>query len=187
MATNDDDTLTRRGTRPLSPSEMINGIAAQRPHRQPWELNQIDADPPSPDHEPQPPPKKSDPLPRPGDKYRAHARFLNRLSADQRLIHFVLKDFTSEGFAYADLRRLRVLPAADPGQGPVLLLRFVEAEITDVRIEGRNLEDIHYWIGEGAMPWVWEQPDGFRLGDDKAAVITRITIGEAKRRMSGDG
>ena len=45
-----------------------------------------------PEAEFQPPPKKSDPLPRPGDAYRAHARFLNRLSTDPKLIHFVAKD-----------------------------------------------------------------------------------------------
>ena len=41
------------------------------------------------DQDYQPPAKKSDPLPKPGDTYRACARFLNRLSTDQRLIHFV--------------------------------------------------------------------------------------------------
>lgn len=54
-----------------------------------------------------PPPKKSDPLPRPGDAYRACARFLNRLSSPQRLIHFVDKECWAEGYAYSDLRRCR--------------------------------------------------------------------------------
>ena len=85
---------------------------------------------------PQTPAKKSDPLPKPGDPYRAHARFLNRLHADTPMIFFVLKDFSYEGFRYSDLRRLRWLPASKPGQGPSLLLRFVEADITDVTIEG---------------------------------------------------
>jgi hypothetical protein len=129
----------------------------------------------------QPPPKKSDPLPRPGDKYRACARFMNRLHADQRLIHFVDAECWCEGFAYTDLRRVRWLPPAGEGGGPVLELRFVEAAITDVRIEGRNLEDIHHWISEGTLPWVWEQPRGFKTRDDKAMVITRIEIKEAER------
>jgi hypothetical protein len=128
----------------------------------------------------QPPAKKSDPLPKPGDAYRAHARFLNRLSVEQRLIHFVDRECWYEAFAYSDLRRVRWLPPVDEGGGPVLELRFVEAETTNVRIEGRNLEDIEYWIGEGTMPWVWEQPRGFKTRDDKAVVITRLTLQKAE-------
>ena len=70
-------------------------------------------------------------------------------SVDQRLIHFVDKDCWCEGFAYSDLRRVRWALPVGEGSGPALELRFVEAVITDVRIEGRNLEDIHYWISEG--------------------------------------
>jgi hypothetical protein len=140
----------------------------------------------NPANAPAPPPKKSDPLPRPGDAYRAHARFLSQLSSEPKLLHFVRGDFTCEGFRYTDLRRLRWLAADKPGQGPAIVLRFVEAEITDVRIDGRHLDDVHHWIGEGLMPWLWEQPPGFHTRDDAATVITRITISEAKRRMSGD-
>lgn len=129
----------------------------------------------------QPPAKKSDPLPRPGDAYRACARFLNRLSTEQRLIHFVDKDGWAEGFAYSDLRRVRWIKGDDPASGPVLVLRFIEAVITDVRVEGRNLEDIHYWISEGVMPWIWEQPAGFKTRDDRAVVITRITFDVKER------
>ena len=56
------------------------------------------------------------------------------------------------------------------------LCRFVEAVITDVVIEGRNLEDVHHWVSEGAMPWLWEQPAGFKTRDDHAVVVTRITF-----------
>jgi hypothetical protein len=141
---------------------------------------------PEPDGQ-QTPAKKSDPLPQPGDPYRAHARFLNRLVADTPLIYFVLGDFSHEGFRYSDLRRLRWKAASKPGQGPSLLLRFVEAEITDVEIEGIRLIDVEHWIGLGVMPWVWEKPPGFKVHESNAAVITRITIGEAKGRMSGEG
>jgi hypothetical protein len=124
----------------------------------------------------QPPAKKSDPLPKPGDAYRAHARFLNRLSVEQRLIHFVDRECYYQAFPYSDLRGVRLVPPVEEGGGPVLELQFVAAEITDVRIEGRNLEDIEYWIAEGTMPWVWEQPKGFKTRDDKAVVITRLTL-----------
>ena len=138
-------------------------------------------EPEAPEAEYQPPPKKSDPLPRPGDAYRAHARFLNRLVSDPKLIHFVAKDYTCAGYSYADLRRVNWLPAGEPGGGPVLVLRFVEAVITEVRLTGRNLDDLHYWISEGCMPWVWERPDGFRSRDDAATVITGIAFNEVER------
>lgn len=124
----------------------------------------------------QPPPKKSDPLPKPGEPYRACARFLSRLGGDQRMIHFVKSNFDCEGFAYSDLRRVRWIASDDPGSGPVLVLVFVEAEVTEVRISGRNLDDIHYWISEGSMPWVWEQPKGFPTRDAAATVITDIRL-----------
>jgi hypothetical protein len=176
VASSDDDTLTRwPGQRTPLPSRIIatpRSLLAELSH------------PPNAEHagepETQAPAKKSDPLPRPGDPYRAHARFLNHMANAARMIHFVRGDFTCEGFCYSDLRRLRWLPASEPGSGPVLLLRFVEAEITEVRIEGRHLEDIHHWIGEGVMPWVWEQPAGIRARND-AAVITRITLGGAEQ------
>ncbi len=147
----------------------------------PPEPSRPTAVPDAPEEDYQSPPKKSDPLPRPGDAYRPHARFLNRLSADPKLIHFVTKDLTREGYCYSDLRRVSWLPADDPGDGPVLALRFVEAVVTEVRITGRNLDDLHYWISEGCMPWIWERPDGFRARDDAATVITGIAFQEIER------
>ena len=126
----------------------------------------------------QPPPKKSDPLPKPGDSYRPHARFMNRLGSDQKFIHFVHGDFICDGFTYHDLRRVRLLPPDQPGQIPTLVLRFIEAAITEVTIAGRNLDDLHYYISEGSMPWVWEQPKGFKPAHDLATVITSITFRE---------
>jgi hypothetical protein len=119
-------------------------------------------------------------LPKPGDRYVACARFLTRLHTEQRLIHFVDHQCRCERLAYSDLRRVRWLPPASEGGGPVLELRFVESVVTDVRIEGRNLEDIHHWISEGTMPWVWEKPSGFKTRDDKAVVITRIEVKQAE-------
>jgi hypothetical protein len=168
---------------------------------QPHEADQAGDPPPGtdtaheagePDH--RPPAKKSDPLPKPGDAYRACARFLNGLSVEQRFLHFVTKDFVSEGFAYSDLRRLRWVPGTDPGSGPAIELRFVESVTTDVRIEGRNLDDIHYRVAEGTMPWVCEQPRGFKTKDDNAVVITGFSFdrvdketGERVAQAGGNG
>ena len=71
-------------------------------------------------------------------------------------------------------------PTAAVGS-PVIELRFVEAVVTEVRIEGRNLEDIHYWISEGVMPWIWEQPKGFKPREDGVPVITGITMTEGEK------
>src|SRR4051795_10724145 len=102
-----DETLlrSRAGIKPrsLSPSE----IGEARPV--PGSFREPEPAAPSPVKDPdyQPPHKKSDPLPRPGDAYRACARFLNRLSVEQKLLHFVTRNFACEGYAYSDLRRLR--------------------------------------------------------------------------------
>ena len=127
----------------------------------------------------QEPAKKFDPLPQPGEPYRACARFGDRLQEEQKLLHFVLKDGTLEGFAYSDLRRVRLVQGDHPGASPVLILRFVEAAITDVEIRGRHLRNIHHYISLGVMPWVWEFP-GNDFEDEKMPVITRISITAAK-------
>ena len=129
----------------------------------------------------QPPPKKSDPIPKPGDRYRPHAQFMNRLGGDERLIHFIHGDFTCDGFTNHDLRRVRLERSSQPGQSPVLVLRFIEAVVTEVTIDGRNLDDLHYYISEGLMPWVWEQPKGFKPASDLATVITSITFRELEK------
>lgn len=141
----------------------------------------LETGPGEPEEEFQPPPKKSDPLPKPGDPYRACARFLNRLNTEQRLIHFVDKDCWAEAFAYSNLRRVRWVQGDDPADGPVLVLRFIETAITDVYVEGRNVEDIHHWISESVMPWIWEQPKGFKTRNDSAVVVTRITFRKVER------
>ena len=163
-----------------SPGELADDRELDLPDRRRDSRPEPETLPEAGEQDYQPPPKKSDPLPRPGDAYRAHARFLNRLHVDQRLIHFVDKDCWCEGYAYSDLRRVRWAKPVGEGSGPVLELRFVESVITDVRIEGRNLEDVHHWISEGTMPWIWEQPTGFKTRDDNAVIITRITFKEVE-------
>lgn len=88
---------------------------------------------------------------------------------------------TADGPAYSDMRRIRWIRSDDLAGSPVLKLRFVEAVVTDVRVEGQNLEDIRHWIIEGTMPWIWEQPLGFRTRDDRVVVIARMTISEIDR------
>jgi hypothetical protein len=186
MAVDESLLRGRAGIKPrsLSPSEINDHVRAPAPEPVP----KTEPPPETAEADYQAPPKKSDPLPKAGDKeYRAQARFLNRLANEQRMIHFVTGECVYEGFAYSDLRRVRWLLPAEPGGSPVIELRFVEAVITDVRIEGRNLEDIHYWISEGVMPWVWEQPKRFNTRGDNTPVITRISIDEVKESSAQSG
>lgn len=113
------------------------------------------------------------PLPQPGDGYKAHARPDNKALLTLR---FLLKDSAVEGFSYSDLRRIRLLPSDKPGGGPVLVLRFVEAVIVEVRIEGRHLEAMHNYLGYHRIAWVRELPPGKMLGDGMAAAVTGISI-----------
>ncbi|AGA31713.1 hypothetical protein [Singulisphaera acidiphila] len=122
----------------------------------------------------------ADTLPLPGSAYQACSRVANK---PQITLHFLLANQSREGFAYADLRRIRLLPAADPGSGPELVLRFVEAEITDVRLIGRNLDMLYELLGRHAVGWVRQLPPkwDFSPKEAKAVVITGIEITTPKK------
>lgn len=123
-------------------------------------------------------PERDDPLPRPGDPYRANARNGNK---PELTLHFVLKDFTYEGFSYADFERVRLVPGDNPGGGPVLIVRFSGSVVTDVRIEGRHLHSLYHRIGLHGVSWVWEHPGPSDFADEAEPIIRRITIQEEKR------
>jgi hypothetical protein len=124
----------------------------------------------------QAPPKKSDPRPKPGDPYRAHALLLNRLAERELSISFVAKDCTPFGLEYSLLERVRFVRSLKAGTGLDLLLRFGGTEPLEVRIIGRNLQLVYDYIGNHTMPWVWERPDGRYAEHDAATVITAIII-----------
>ena len=121
---------------------------------------------------------KVDPLPRPGDAYRAAGRHGNK---PDLTIHFVMKDYSYEGFSYADLERVRLVPSEKPGSGPVLVLRFNGSVVTEAKIEGRLLHSLYHWIGLHRLPWVWEHPSPADFSDEKASVISRITFRQVER------
>jgi hypothetical protein len=123
-------------------------------------------------------PDKVDPLPRPGDAYRGHGRHGNK---PELTLHFVMKDYAYEGFSYADCERVRLVRSEKPGGGPVLIVRFNCSVITEVRIEGRHLHGLYNWIGLHRVPWVWEHPSPAEFADEKAMLISRITISHVER------
>jgi hypothetical protein len=120
----------------------------------------------------------SDPLPLPGESYRGHAR---RSDGPEPMIHFVLKDFSYEGFSYADCERVRLVRPEKPGGGPILIVRFSGSVITEALIEGRNLHSLYHAIGLHQMPWIWEHPAPADFTNDKATLIRRITFREVER------
>ena len=178
-----DETLIRNRSairpRTLSPGEIGENTGGEardspRPEFGHYRVAEPEDLPAGNEQDYQPPAKKSDPLPRTG-------RAIPGLCPiSQPAEHRSAADpFRDQGFRVRGVCLFR--PAAAPllafhapGSGPVIELRFVESVTTDVRIEGRNLDDIHYWISEGCMPWVWEQPKGFKSTAD--TVITRITF-----------
>jgi hypothetical protein len=114
-----------------------------------------------------------EPLPKPGDRYQASARTANK---PLLTLFFLLADQSEEGFSYADLRRVRIVAADKPGDGPVLVLKFVEALTTEVRITGRNLKDLPNLIGGHRIAWLREWPPKKDYIDPRATVITGIRI-----------
>lgn len=122
--------------------------------------------------------EKADPLPRPGDAYRANARHGNK---PEMTLHFISKDFAYEGFSYADFERVRLVPGDKPGSGPVLILRFNGSVVTDVRIEGRHLHSLYHWIGLHGVSWVWEHPGKADFAEDAEPVITKLSFHPVER------
>ena len=112
-------------------------------------------------------------LPQPGDPYQAYARPENK---SLLMLRFLLRDTSVEGFAYSDLRRTRMLPGDKPEDGPVLVLRFVEAVITEVRIEGRHLDLLADMLAYHRVAWLRELPPGKMHHEKNAAILTRITL-----------
>jgi hypothetical protein len=112
------------------------------------------------------------PLPSPGEPYKAYARPDNKALL---MLRFVLGDGSVAGFAYSDLRQIRILPGA-VGQGPVLMLRFVEAVITEVRVEGRLMDAPADLLAYHRVGWLRELPPGKMHPDKHATVFTRFTF-----------
>lgn len=114
-----------------------------------------------------------EPLPRAGDAYKAHSRYTNK---PELMLGLITGTAPLEVFAYSDLRRARLLPPRTPGGGPALWLKFVEVEITEVWIEGRNLMTLIDFLQQHRVRWLRECPQGKEPRDPDVAVITRIVL-----------
>lgn len=117
-------------------------------------------------------PERTDPLPRPGMPYVAHAR---RVSKPQMTLSFVGKDYLPDGYAYANMERVWMEQPEKEGSKPVLKARFYGSVVTEVTIEGRHLHTLYDAIAMHLMPWVWEHPSPRDFADENETVIRKIT------------
>ena len=123
-------------------------------------------------------PADSDALPRPGDAYQAHSRAANKMQA---MLCLIGMPPVQTCLAYSDLRWVGLLPPDKPGGGLTLLLRFIG--VADVRIEGRNLDELVEPLRRHCLMWLRLQlptrlPQG---GDDGAVVITGMSVKPVER------
>jgi hypothetical protein len=113
------------------------------------------------------------PLPGPGDPYKAYARPANQMLPTLVLL---LADASAKGFSYGNLDQVDLLTASDPGQGPVIALRFTSVIATEVRIMGRNLDFLYNLLGFHRIGWVRERSPSGDFIPEGETVITGITI-----------
>ena len=167
MAT--DDSLTR--SRPLSPSEIIRGLREIPTGR--TTMPEPDAAPESATTADVGDFDSLDALPKASDEYAAFGRAGNK---PLTTLYFMLKDGSWDGFAYANLERIRLTPASEAGGGNELVLRFAGSSATEVRLKGRNLAKLYNYLGQHRTPWVRELPSERDFQATSAAVVTAVAI-----------
>jgi hypothetical protein len=161
--------------RPLSPSEIAargrQGYAADDE----GSLDTLTEVRPEPATAPagQAMPERSDPLPRAGDAYKASARSATR---PQLTLFLVGKDYLPDGFAYANLERVRLIASEDPISGPNVVLRFTGSVVTEVVIEGRHLSSLANNLGLHVLPWLWQHPNPSDFANEHEPLIRKITL-----------
>ena len=95
-----------------------------------------------------------DTIPQPGDDYTAIARPGNK---PEPMLCFILRDQSLEIFSYGNLTRVR---QRFVGAGQLVTLRFVEAVITEVQVEGLGLHDLAPHLRQHRIPWIRASPPG---------------------------
>ena len=90
----------------------------------------------------------------------------------------MLKDGFSKGYAWSNFDSVDTAPGDKPGRGPVLVVRFVGLEPTELRISGINLGKLHACIGRQRIAWIRERPSkrGFDREDCPPEVIESIAV-----------
>lgn len=113
-------------------------------------------------------------LPRAGDPYVAHSRQSN---GPETTLYCIDHEGYFQGFAWSTFERIRLVRPETPGGGPVLVLRFSGSEVSEVAIEGGNLDNLRVFLGQCRVTWIRELGGGrpIKPGPDEP-IITRITI-----------
>jgi hypothetical protein len=146
----------------------LKEMLAQQPAAEP----QRREEPATKEAEPVPPLDELSPLPGPGTPYTAYARASNKPLPSLVLL---MPDASVRGFSYANLDTLDLLPASDPGQGPVIVARFSGVTAAEVRISGRRLDALYNYLGHHRTAWIRVRPEA-RDFLDEGTVITGIAI-----------
>jgi hypothetical protein len=118
-------------------------------------------------------PASFDELPEPGDPYRAFGP-----PADQPhlTLFFALPDGSMQGFKYPALERISYDPADSPDGPERISMMFRLMQPAEVLIEGRNLFDLCYYLGEHRTHWLRMIADGQMVHAPDMPVITRVVI-----------
>jgi hypothetical protein len=132
-----------------------------------------------------------DPLPEPGSAYvAACSRVSNK---PEIVLHVMLKDGFSKGFAWSNFDSVDMVPGDNPGDDPVLVVRFAGLVPTELWISSNILGKLRACIGRQRIAWIREQPSkrGFdpkpALGD-RAEIITSVAINDWKpKRPAAEG
>jgi hypothetical protein len=159
----DDSVQARR--RVQSPSSILDAVNRTADSHDPAAPKQ------APRHEPEviAAPDHADPLPTAESTYKAAGRNMAR---PLETIFFVPKGWLPRGFAYANLEEVYLRESDDPGQGPLLVVRFAGSRVTEVVMSGRLVKQLLDGLGRRVCPWLWELPRDKDFKSEDAPCIT---------------
>jgi hypothetical protein len=117
-----------------------------------------------------------DPLPCQDDPYQAFAR-----PGGERfpMLTLIFPDGSMFLYRFCDIEKMDFSPADAPDGREVLNLQFAwswATQLATVRIEGRNLLDLTYHVGQHSTRWLRMLASGQQIKDPAAPVITRIDL-----------
>jgi hypothetical protein len=123
-------------------------------------------------------PNDPDALPEPGDAYQA---FSPPTPHPYLSLALLFPDGSIYGYQLRNLEQYDFAPSQKPSGSDVLNLYFAGSSLTEIRIEGRNLFELCYYLGEQRIRWLRLLADGQDIKDPNAPVITRIVFTPPKK------
>lgn len=95
------------------------------------------------------------------------------------MLTFILAQDSMVGYRFSDIEKMEFTPAHAPEGLDVLNLQFAwswATQLETVRIEGRNLLDLTYRVGDQSTRWLCMLAQGQQVKDPATPVITRIVL-----------